>query len=239
MILNFKILKQLSKDLSLLYVEDDEVLRNKTAVIFKNLFNKTDVAENGIDALDKYIEYYESNDKYYDVIISDIQMPCLDGIGLTKEILKIHKKQKIIIVSAYNDKEYLIDLINLGVEGFMQKPLSSENILQVLYDLCISFNDENIIYLTDDYTYNKKMQTLFLNENRVELSDNELKLLQLLIENKNQSFSSIEIFNHIYFDEPEKDFSADAVKSLVKRLRKKMPENFILNTQQLGYSISV
>ena len=56
-----------------------------------------------------------------------IQMPLLDGISLSKEIFKLHKEQKIIVVSAYNDKEYLIDLINLGVEGFMHKPLSSQN----------------------------------------------------------------------------------------------------------------
>ncbi len=159
-------------------------------------------------------------------------MPRLDGIGLTKEILQLHKEQKIIIVSAHNDKEYLIDLINIGVEAFMQKPLSSGNILEVLYEVCNSFT------LEDEYSYNTTIATLFLNEERVELSEKESKLLSLLIKNRNQYFSSIEIFNHLYFDDIEKEFSEDSIKSLIKRLRKKTPAKFITNTQQLGYSVN-
>jgi len=236
MILNFTILKQLSQDFSLLYVEDDQTLRNKTAVLFKNLFKQVDVAQDGKEGLDLYNQYYDTHEKYYDIVVSDIQMPILDGICLTREIFKIHKEQKVIIVSAYSDKEYLIDLINIGVEGFMQKPLSSENLLEILYDVCKSFNDENIITLNEVYTYNINTSTLFLDGTKVELSENELKLLHLLIKNKNQSFSAIEIFNHIHYEEPDKKFSIDSIKSLIKRLRKKTPEGFISNTQQLGYS---
>ncbi len=239
-ILNFKILKELSKNLSLLYVEDDQILREKTQIIFKNLFKKVDVAENGVEALNLYNDYLSSNSCCYDIIISDIQMPKLDGIGLTKEILKINKSQKVIIISAYNDKEYLIELINIGVEAFMQKPLSSQNMLEVLHKVCTSFSSEDkIIVLDDDFLYNLSKSTLYLNKIKVELSENELKLFHMLIQNDNQSFSTIEIFNHLYFDNPDKEFSADAIKSLVKRLRKKLPENLISNTQQLGYSISL
>ena len=234
--LNFKLLKELSQQFSLLYVEDDKIIRDKTATIFKNLFDKVDVAENGVEAIELYKKFHNLNSKYYDIVISDIQMPHLNGIGLTKEIFLINKKQKIIIVSAFNDKEYLIDLINIGVEGFMQKPLSSQNMLQILYDTCCSFKDDCILTLNNSYTYNTAIKTLFLNKNKVILSENESKLLELLIKNKNQSFSAIEIFNYIYYHEPEKQFSMDSIKSLIKRLRKKTPESFILNTQQLGYS---
>lgn len=237
MVLNFKTLQQISKELSILYVEDDVSLREKTAVVFKNLFQHVDVAEDGIQGLELYKEFFEKEAKHYDIIVSDIQMPRLDGIGLTKEIFGINKKQKVIIISAYNDKEYLIDLINLGVDAFMQKPLSSENLLQVLYDVCTSFNTQNVISLNDNYSYNFSISALFLNEKKIEISENEQRLLELLLKNKNQSFSAIEIFNHLYNNTPEKEFSADSIKSLVKRLRKKLPENLISNTQQLGYSI--
>ena len=237
--MDFKTLKQLSQNRSLLYVEDDKILRDKTAVIFQNLFSQVDVAEDGMQGLNLYNKQYESNSKHYDIVVSDIQMPNLDGIGLTREIFTLNKEQKIIIVSAYNDKEYLIDLINLGVEGFMQKPLSSKNMLEILYEVCSSFNNDNIVSLSDGYKYNKTISVLFLDDTRVELSENELKLLELLIKNKNQSFTAVEIFNHIYFDEADKEFSMDSIKSLVKRLRKKTPENFISNIQQLGYSANL
>ena len=237
MALDFKMIKQVSKDLSVLYVEDDISLRESISVIFKNLFQHVDLAEDGIEGLELYKEFYEKEAKYYDIVISDIQMPRLNGIGLTKEIFNINKKQKIIIISAYNDKEYLIDLINLGVDFFMQKPLSSDELLQVLYNTCTSFNAENIIALNGGYSYNFSISALFLNSQKIEISENEQKLLELLLKNNNQSFSAIEIFNHLYNSNHEKEFSADSIKSLVKRLRKKLPEDLISNTQQLGYSI--
>lgn len=237
--LDFKILQQVSKELSILYVEDDTSLREKTAIVFKNLFKHIDVAEDGVVGLELYKQYYNKEDKYYDIVVSDIQMPRLDGIGLTKEILQINKEQNILIISAYNDKEYLIDLINLGVDAFMQKPLSSQNLLQVLYEVCTSFNLQNIVTLRDDYSYNFSTSTLFLSKNKINMSDNEQKLLELLLKNKSQSFSAIEIFNYLYNNAPEKEFSNDSIKSLVKRLRKKLPDNIISNTQQLGYSINL
>ena len=238
MTLNFKILKQLSKNLSILYVEDDVDLRERTATIFKNLFDTFDVAQDGKKGLNFYTQYFEKNAKYYDVVISDIQMPILDGIGLTKEILKIHKPQKVIIISAYNDKEYLIELINIGVEAFLQKPLASDNMLEVLYNVCDSLNDENKVDLEDGFIYNKLSLALLKDSVKIELSDNESKLLQLLVENKNKSFNAINIFNHLYFNEPDKEFSSDSIKSLIKRLRKKLPQDTISNTQNLGYSIN-
>ena len=236
MVLNFKTLQQLSQNLSILYVEDDTILRDQTVVIFKNLFKHVDVAVDGKEGLEMYHNYYTNYAKYYDVIISDIQMPNLDGIGLSKEIFAINKLQKIIIVSAYNDKKYLIDLINIGVNGFMQKPLSTDNMLHTLYDTCQGLSEKNLIKLDDIYSYNLTISVLFQGEERVDLSDYESKLLHLLISNKNQSFSAIEIFNHLYIDEPEKDFSSDSIKSLIKRLRKKTPTEFILNRQHIGYS---
>ena len=240
--MSFKELRNLSKNLSLLYVEDDPLLREKTALIFKNLFSHVDVAEDGQYGLDLYNQQHQKHAKYYDIVVSDIQMPRLDGIALSKEIFKLNKNQKIIIVSAYNDKEYLIELINIGVEAFMQKPLASENMLEVLINVCGSFaevkEDDEIVTLSENSLYNLSKSVLLINDVKVELSENELKLLHLLVKNKNRSFNAIEIFNHLYFDDPEKEFSADSIKSLVKRLRKKVPQNLISNTQQLGYSIN-
>ena len=237
--LNFNILKQLSQDLSLLYVEDDKILRDKTAYIFNNLFKQVDTAKDGLDGLSLYQDYYKKNDEFYDIVVTDIQMPLLDGIALSKEIFKLHKEQKIIVVSAYNDKEYLIDLINLGVEGFMQKPLSSQELFEILHKVCNSFKNDNIITLSEGFKYNLTKSILLFNSTKIELSVMELKLIHLLIKNQTQSFSAVEIFNHLYYEKPDKEFSNDSIKSLVKRLRKKTPQDFISNTQELGYSINI
>ena len=238
MALNFKTLKQLSQELTLLYIEDDDILREETALMFKNFFKDVTVAVDGIEGLNLYKEYSTCNDKYYDIVVSDIEMPRLNGIELSKEIFKLNRDQSIIIISAYSDKEYFIELINIGVKGFMQKPLSSDKILNVLYDVCNSLNDEDIILLDHIYSFDTNTSSLFCKDDKVDLSENELRFLELLIKNKNQSFTAIEVFNHLYINEPDKEFSNDSIKSLVKRLRKKVPQDFILNTQQLGYYVN-
>ena len=127
----------------------------------------------------------------------------------------------------------------MGVDGFIQKPLSSEQIIEVLYDVCSSFQDRNLIALGDGYLYNGLIMALFLNEEKVNLSDKELKTLDLFVKNKNQSFSPEDIFNHIYYDQVEKEFSIDSIKSLLKRLRRKLPANTIVSSYQSGYSINL
>ncbi len=237
--MNFKILKDLTSNLTVLFVEDDDDLRRATAKTFNKLFKRVDLAVDGKNGLDSYNNYFLDNNVSYDIVISDIQMPNMDGIEMSRSIIKINKDQKIIIISAYSDKDYLIDLINIGVEGFMQKPLSPTQISEILYESCSSFYDKDKIDLIDGYSYNTVLKVLFLNDEKIDLSDKELKFLDLLMRNTNQSFSSVDIFSHIYFDEPEKEYSEDSIKGLVKRLRKKIPSSLIVNKRQLGYSISL
>lgn len=238
MTINFSTLKKLSYKLSILYVEDDDTLRAQTQITFQNLFSNVDVAIDGQDGLYKYLEYYKVNQKHYDIVITDILMPHLDGIELSKSIFLHNKEQAIIVVSAHDDKKYLLKLINIGVNAFIEKPISSQKMIEVLSEVCSSFLQSGTLMLEEDYSYQLANSTLFLKENKVGLSDNESKLLKLLFENHGQSFNCIDIFNHLYFDDAEKEFSQDAIKSLVKRLRKKIPSNLICNTQQIGYSIN-
>lgn len=239
MAITLKSLRLLSQNLSVLYVEDDNILRDQTQKVFQNLFKHVDTAENGRDGLSQYKQYYKSTGKYYDILISDIQMPFLDGIELTRLIFTINAEQKVVIISAHDDKKYLIDLIEIGVDGFMEKPISSEKILPVLYKICDSCEGSDTIIIEGNFSYKFSTSTLFKNNIKVELTENESKLLSLLICNTNQYFDYIDIFNHLYFDEVEKEFSHDSIKSLIKRLRKKLPEKLISNTQNIGYKITL
>jgi len=142
MSLNFKSLKELSYDFSLLYIEDDSDIRESTASIFEHLFHTLGVAEDGKDGLNQYIDYYTKNSKYFDIIISDIQMPQLNGIGLSKAILEINENQKIIIISAHNDSDYLEELKSMKIEAYIQKPLSSQEMLEALYNICTSIKSQ-------------------------------------------------------------------------------------------------
>lgn len=235
----FQNLEQLSRNLTILYVEDDDKVRRRTARIFSKLFKVVNLANDGKEGLEIYRKFYLDNNTFYDIVITDIKMPFMNGIDMSREILKINTEQKVIITSAYNNTKYFIDLINLGVDGFIQKPTNSKQIFEVFHEVCSAFHNENKVELGDGHQYDILNKILFFNEDKVNLADNELKTLDLLVKNKNQSFSSEDIFNHIYYKQPDREFSADSIKSLLKRLRKKLPDSLITNKHSLGYSLNL
>lgn len=235
-----KDLKRLAQELSLLYVEDNQELRESTSEIFQDLFKELFIAQDGLNALEIYEAYFDKTGSCIDLIISDIQMPRMDGIALTKELFKINKNQKVLIISAYNDTEYLVELINIGVSGFIQKPLSSDQVLSTLFDVCFELESEKEFLrykkLPDNFVWDCKNKILFQKEVLIKLSESEKNLLDFFIEHLEENFTALELFDCLFFNEPEKKFSSDTIKSLIKRLRKKLPPNLISNTPTLGYS---
>jgi len=114
---------QYTHDLSILYIEDDLDSREHTKSILESLFSVVDTADDGKLGIDAYNDYFSKYNKYYDLILSDIELPHLSGIQLSKKILNLNPNQHIIIISAYNDKEKLQELLTIGVDNFIIKPI--------------------------------------------------------------------------------------------------------------------
>ena len=131
-------------DLKVLYVEDNKESRDQSSKLLSNYFSSIDIAIDGIDGLECYKNYILDTNDYYDLVITDIEMPKMNGISLCEEIYKINKNQKILVVSAYSDQKYFIELINMGIEGFIQKPLSFEQVLDSLKKFSKKFKDESL-----------------------------------------------------------------------------------------------
>ncbi len=237
-----KELKKISTPYSVLLVEDDEPLSNSIKEFLVNFFDSVALAKNGEDALEKYHNHYSTYQKHFDIIITDIRMPKKNGIELSRELFKHNPKQKIIVISAHDDRKHLIDLINLGVDGFLPKPFVVDEICNILYDVCAELLQERkrfrYINLGYETKWDKELKTLSYANSVIKLTEKERLLLELLIRHKDQKFSSIEIFDYLYYDDPDKHFSQDTIKSLIKRLRKKIPEGIIMNTPNSGYHLS-
>jgi len=228
-----------TKKLNVLYVEDNQTARQQAIKMFSNYFDFIDIAVDGVDGLESYSNYFYKNNKYYDLVISDISMPNMDGIEMSKEIYKININQKIIIISAYDDKKYLLDLINMKVESFIQKPLSFEQISNVFKNLSTSLIDNNTIHLSLNCKYNNISKEFLIDNKKVNLTSNEYKFIEFLIKNNKSNTNIEDIFNYIFYDEPFKEFSTNSIKSLVKRLRKKLPEGLITHNKTTGYCILI
>ena len=126
--MNIKILKEKTKDLTLLYVEDNEQLKNIKLEMFNEIFKKVVYAENGYEGLMKY------QNESFDLVITDINMPVMDGLEMVEKIQKIDPSQVVIVLSAYAEIEYLTKLSKLNVFCFLTKPVDMKNILQKIYD---------------------------------------------------------------------------------------------------------
>lgn len=134
-----------TKKLSVLFVEDNEELQAQMENIFKTLFKDVQVASNGQIGIDVYTQKHSNAKEPFDLVITDINMPIMNGIDMIKEIYEIIPDQRIIVTSAYNNAEYLIELLNLGISGFLMKPLSAENMTQSFYTVSKAITNEQII----------------------------------------------------------------------------------------------
>jgi len=127
---NAKVLQKIATDIRLLYVEDDDDVRKSIHETLSFFFKHIDVAINGEDGL----ALYEKNT--YDLVLSDIRMPKMNGIEMTRHIKAINSEQMIMIISAHDEADYLMKLINLGVHSFVLKPVEIEKLIETLIPLC-------------------------------------------------------------------------------------------------------
>jgi len=122
-----KRLEQIAKNMDLLYVDDNEELCRTYASFFRDIFKNVDCAYDGQEALEIYKQ------KSYDLVITDINMPRMNGFTFIKEIKKIHPEQAIIIVSAYSEIAYLSQLNECHVDHFLVKPVDTKELMEKVY----------------------------------------------------------------------------------------------------------
>jgi len=168
---------EIYKDIRILYVEDDLELREMTFSFLKILFPKTHAVTNGAEGLDLFKK------NIYDIILTDIRMPVMNGIKFISEIRKITETQRIIISSAYFDENDLMTLINLGVSKFLKKPTPIMNLRNLLFT-----TSDEILKEIEFKTLRKEYEQLL----RKDLSDSVEKQ-SLLSEVVKQSFSAVVI----------------------------------------------
>lgn len=135
-----KVLREIGFEMRILFVEDDLDIQQHIKSFLLHFFSRVDTAENGEDALELYNKYP------YDLVITDLTMPIMGGLELSSTIRSTNVEQKIIVVSGHSESEKLIELINIGVDGFILKPIDMESILQILIKTCQAIYDHKMIH---------------------------------------------------------------------------------------------
>jgi len=122
-------LYQNSKDLTVLYVEDNSYILEETSKLLSPLFKNVIEAVDGEDGLEKYT----ANSNTIDLVITDIIMPRKNGIDLIKEIKEIDRDMLFIVISSSTDTEYLLEIIEMNIDGYLIKPLLYKNFLETIF----------------------------------------------------------------------------------------------------------
>ncbi len=133
MALGIKEILNYSNALIVLYVEDDEAIREQTREMLQDFFQYVIVAKNGQEGLAKFTAHHKEFHTYPDLVITDIKMPFLNGIEMSRNILALYPDQIIIVHSAHNESDLLFELINMGISYFLLKPLQAQQFHNTLY----------------------------------------------------------------------------------------------------------
>jgi len=118
------------KDISILYVEDQDDVRLFLSKILSRHYNTVHLAENGKEGLEIYQKHQP------DIIISDIRMPVMDGLSMSSRIKEKDPAAKIILTTAHSDMEYFIQSIDIGINQYILKPIDRDK-LYVAIDRCV------------------------------------------------------------------------------------------------------
>jgi PAS domain S-box-containing protein len=121
---------------NVLYVEDDDNTREELEFFLQKKVNRLFIAKNGQEGF----ELFEENRP--DLIITDIQMPVLNGIKMIQKIKEIDASVPIIIITAFNDTDYLFEAIKLKVTSYLTKPLNLYSLSETLSSISKNINLE-------------------------------------------------------------------------------------------------
>ena len=137
---------------SILYVEDEKVIQEELSEFLEIFCNKLYLASNGVEGLELFKKYQPK------IIITDIKMPKMDGISLSKEIFSMNKDAHIIFITAFTDIEYLQEAIQIHADGYILKPIDL-NLLEEMINKVIRLESiENKLNEKMQYDLKKKAE---------------------------------------------------------------------------------
>jgi len=179
---NVKELKSFTKNLTLLYVEDEDQLRESVEVYLKKLFSSVVSCTNGQEGLEAY------KNQEFDIVVSDIQMPIKNGLDMSKDIKEININQEIIITSAYSDASYFLDSIAIGVNGYIIKPIDYVQMNQELYKSCTKVvqakENKNYKLHLEEMVQERTQKIVSMEQEKIQNFENTILSFVEMIENR-------------------------------------------------------
>ncbi|XOB60585.1 response regulator transcription factor [Campylobacterota bacterium DY0563] len=229
----------ITKKLNVLYLEDNIDVREQTLKMLNLFFDNIIVGVNGNEGLSIFKEKNKYESSSLDLIITDIEMPEIDGISMINKIREIDKKIPILIFSAHSRTDYFLKTIDAGIVGYVLKPYNAEQISNSLMNLIekedLSSLNEHVLPLENGFVWNDEENTLFKNEEIIKLTKSEIKLFKLFSNSKGSLKSYEEIESYVFDDLTS---NSKRVRNLMSRLKTKLGHELFESIYGHGYKLN-
>jgi len=223
-------LKDMLKNFTILYVDDEDMVRKNAVEFLGRVSSKVYEAKDGKDAIGMWKKHKP------DIIITDINMPKLNGIDMASYIRANDKDVQIIVATAHSDTDYLLKAVELQLVKYIIKPITKDKLINALEKSMQLIEDKSKFNLSLSPTtqYNAFEKIIYDGKKEIKLTKNETLFLDLLAHHHTRVVRYEEIENAIWAYE---GMSQDAIRSLVRGLRKKVPDGVIENISGVGYRL--
>jgi len=219
-----------------LLCEDEQDAREILGFYLETIFEEVVIAKDGREGLRQYKKSHQENQPF-DLVLTDLKMPGMDGMSMLEAIHEIDPDQKFIIVSAYRDEDKLHRSLDLKVLGYFLKPLNVDNIMGMLRkakdEVLRQKSQQQII--NDIFRYNNRERLLYRNGRIVKLSPQETQVLDLLMQHRG-TIVQADQFKMALWGTTDK--SDSTFRAIMKRLKDKLEEDdFVQSYKGQGYMV--
>lgn len=222
---------------TILVVEDEEEIREDLALFLEFSGYLVFQASNGKEAYQIY------QDNVLDLIITDIEMPRMNGLELTEKIRTQDTTISILMISGYSDKDKLLRAVKLNLIDYIIKPFTQKGILKTVSEIFEKQDkkakEDEITHLQiSNYLFDFKHNLITHDGTDYTLTTAQSEVLKLMLENKNRVLSPVDIYYHLYPNH-DKEYSNASIRNIIKRLRHILPANCIESVYSQGYKINM
>jgi len=216
--------------------EDEEDAREVLGFYLNTIFDEVVIAKDGKEGLTAYKKALKGGQSF-DLVLTDIKMPNMDGMSMLEAIHALNDKQHFIIVSAHRDEEKLHRSIELKVLGYFLKPLNVDNVMEMLRKAKneVLAEREKHLQINDKFLYNLEEKLLYRDGRIVKLSRQETQVLDLLMRLRGRIVAMERFKQEIWGTEDKAD---STFRAIMKRLKDKLgDDDFIRSHKGQGYMV--
>lgn len=216
---------------SILYVEDEPEIHKNIAEYLGYYFGTVHLASDGQEALNQYHTHHP------DVLLLDINLPNIDGLTVAQEIRKSDLSIRIIMLTAFTEKEKLLKAIELNLTKYLIKPVPPKEFKETLKILSCELmnNPSRFLTLSEHLIWDIEQKQLSLKGKHLVLTEKEQRLLKVFIRHKGVPVNYEKIVIAVWDNADDREISIDSIKRQVSQLRKKIPNICITNVYGEGY----